>query len=98
MEPYPYPEKDTRERLVKLARERIPASVRYEILVISGDPAERVLNAARDLGADLIVIGTHGRTGLKHLILGSVAERVVRESPVPVLAMHAAPRSQELAC
>ena len=85
MEPYPYVEKDRREQLEKLARERIPAAVRYETLVISGDPAEQVLETARGLDADLIVMGTHGRRGLSHLVLGSVAERVVRESPIPVL-------------
>ena len=37
---------------------------------------------------DLIVMGTHGRTGVKHFLLGSVAERVVRESPIPVLTIH----------
>jgi nucleotide-binding universal stress UspA family protein len=63
--------------------------VRYETLVTRGDPAEQVLNAARSLEADLIVMGTHGRKGLSHLVLGSVAERVVRESPVPVLTAHA---------
>ena len=88
MDPYPYLEKDGCKRLEKLARERIPTVVRYETLVVSGDPAELVLNAARDLDADLIVIGTHGRKGLSHLVLGSVAERVVRESPAPVLAAH----------
>ena len=62
--------------------------MRHEMLVISGDPAEQVLNTARGLDADLIVMGTHGRKGLSHLVLGSVAERVVRESSVPVLTAH----------
>jgi universal stress protein A len=88
MDPYPFAEKDRKEQLVKLARQRIPATVRYETLVTSGDPAEQVLNAARSLEADLIVMGTHGRRGLSHLVLGSVAERVIRESPVPVLTAH----------
>ena len=88
MDPYPFSEKDRQEQLVKLARQRIPATVRYETLVTSGDPAEQVLNAARSLEADLIVMGTHGRRGLSHLVLGSVAERVIRESPVPVLTAH----------
>lgn len=53
-----------------------------------GDPRERILAFAEQAGADLIVIGTHGRTGLSHLILGSVAERVVRTSRVPVLTVR----------
>jgi nucleotide-binding universal stress UspA family protein len=47
-----------------------------------------VLAAREDLSADLIVVGTHGRSGLGHLFLGSVAEHVVRASPVPVLTVH----------
>ena len=89
MDAYPFHEEDRQEELAELARERIPDAVRCETLVMSGDPAERVLETARGLAADLIVMGTHGRRGLSHLVLGSVAERVVRESPVPVLSVHA---------
>jgi len=88
MDPYPYLEKDRQEQLVKLGREKVPAAVRCETLVKSGDPAEQVLNSARALEADLIVMGTHGRTGLGHLVLGSVAEKVARESQIPVLTAH----------
>ncbi|WP_333649085.1 universal stress protein [Candidatus Binatus sp.] len=97
MDPYPYVEKDRREQLEKLAQERIPATVRYEMVVTSGDPAERVLETARGLDADLIVMGTHGRKGLGHLVLGSVAERVVRESPIPVLTVHSTARVRKAA-
>lgn len=95
MDPYPYLEKDRQEQLVKLGRGRIPAVVRYETLVVSGDPAEQVLSTARTLEADLIVMGTHGRKGLGHLVLGSVAERVVRESPIPVMTAHLKERVQK---
>jgi universal stress protein A len=88
MDPYLFHEKDRREQLVNLGRERIPAAVRYETLVMSGDPAEQVLNSARGLDIDLIVMGTHGRKGLSHLVLGSVAEQVVREAQTPVLTAH----------
>jgi universal stress protein A len=88
LDPYPYPEKERKEQLVKHAREKIPGSVRYETLVLNGDPAEQVLGIALSIEADLIVMGTHGRKGLSHLVLGSVAERVVRESPTPVLTVH----------
>jgi len=97
MDIYPFHEKDRQAELAKLARERIPAAVRYETLVISGDAAERVLETVRGLGADLIVMGTHGRSGLSHLVLGSVAERVVRESPVPVMTVHATARDRKAA-
>ena len=92
LDAYPFHEKDRQEELAKLGRERIPAVVRYETLVISGDPAERVLETARALAADLIVMGTHGHRGLGRLVLGSVAERVVRESPLPVLTVRATAR------
>ncbi|HEY2784359.1 MAG TPA: universal stress protein [Fimbriiglobus sp.] len=50
-----------------------------------GAPAEEIVDTAKEWKADLICLGTHGRTGLSHLLLGSVAERVVRLSPCPVL-------------
>jgi len=59
------------------------------ILVRGIDPDEVIVETASDLGCDLIVMGTHGRRGLSHLFLGSVAERVVRMSPAPVLTLRA---------
>jgi nucleotide-binding universal stress UspA family protein len=53
----------------------------------SGAPGDEIVRAAKDSAADLIVMGTHGRSGLPRLILGSVAERVVRTAPVPVLTV-----------
>jgi nucleotide-binding universal stress UspA family protein len=53
-----------------------------------GDAYEGVLAAARELGADLIVMGTHGHTGLKHALIGSTAERVVRLAECPVLTVR----------
>ena len=58
------------------------------VAIVSGHPATRIVEQAQRLGADLIALGTHGRTGLKHLLLGSVAERVLRLSPVPVLTLR----------
>jgi len=54
-----------------------------------GDPCEAILRAARTGSFDLVVMGTHGRTGLAHALLGSVAERVVRQAPCPVLTLRA---------
>jgi nucleotide-binding universal stress UspA family protein len=53
-----------------------------------GDPRAQILAHAAADGVDLIVMGTHGRTGAARLLLGSVAERVVREAPCPVLTIH----------
>ncbi|MBI5523559.1 MAG: universal stress protein [Desulfarculus sp.] len=57
-------------------------------LVACGDPVEKILAYAQAQGIDLIVVGTHGHKGLKHAILGSVAENLVRRSPVPVLTIN----------
>ncbi len=58
-------------------------AVRTSILL--GHPAAEIVRFARERGCDLLVLGTHGRTGLERLVLGSVAERVVRQAPCPVL-------------
>ncbi len=56
-----------------------------------GEPWEQILAAAAEAGADVIVTGTHGRRGAEHAVLGSVAERVVQFSPLPVLTIPARP-------
>lgn len=56
-------------------------------LLRSGDPIEEILAEARRQPHDLIIMGTHGRSGISHLLLGSVAERVIRLAPCPVLAV-----------
>ncbi|MGH7767425.1 MAG: universal stress protein [Candidatus Binatia bacterium] len=70
--------------------------VRYRIE--SGDPFEAILDTAEATRADLIVLATHGRTGIKRLIIGNVAEKVVRHAPCPVLILkpRAARRRQGL--
>ncbi|HPF39296.1 MAG TPA: universal stress protein [Phycisphaerae bacterium] len=58
-----------------------------ECRILSGDPAREVLKLAETAQAELIVMGTHGRTGLSRLLMGSVAEQVVREADCPVLTV-----------
>ena len=53
-----------------------------------GEPATEIVELAREGGYDVVVVGTHGRTGLRHAFLGSVAERVVRRNGCPVLTVH----------
>lgn len=60
-------------------------SVPFEHRLTTGDPAGAIARLAEDEKADLIVMGTHGRTGLTRLLMGSVAEAVVRRAPCPVL-------------
>ena len=80
-------EAETRRRLEAIAQEKL-AEVSHEVFVASGNAAPEILNLAAEQHIDLIVMGTHGRKGVSHFFLGSVAERVVRESLVPVLTIH----------
>ncbi len=81
-------ESAARTKLERLGHQRLKVGTIYELLVIAGDLAAEVLQVATGLGADLIVMATHGRKGLRRLVLGSVAERVVREAPCPVLTVR----------
>ena len=74
----------------------LPAGVRLERRVLHGPPFAGIVRLAREEQVDLIVMGTHGRTGLKHMLLGSVTEKVVRTSPCPVLVVHPRDREFEL--
>ncbi|GDY22118.1 hypothetical protein LBMAG56_34650 [Verrucomicrobiota bacterium] len=77
-----------REQLAAFARSAIPAEIPVDIQVAEGGPYHEINAIARALGTDLIVIGTRGLSGVKHLVLGSTAERVVRHAPCPVLTWH----------
>jgi len=59
--------------------------IRYHIR--RGDPFEAILEASEDLMTELVVLATHGRTGLKRLVIGNVAEKIVRHAPCPVLTV-----------
>jgi universal stress protein A len=85
--PFGKMEAAARSKLEKLARQKIDRKASYEVDVMMGDPGVEVLQLARRLHADLIVMATHGRKGLRRLVLGSIAERVVREAPCPVLTV-----------
>jgi nucleotide-binding universal stress UspA family protein len=64
--------------------------------VVNGSTAKAIVEYAISHGCSLIVMGTHGRTGISHLLMGSVAERVVREAPCPVLTVRQAPAEADL--
>ena len=70
-------------------RERRSLSTSVQDFLEEGDPAAAIVNAAREWPADLIVVGSHGRGGVSRVMLGSVAEAVVRRSPCPVLVVRA---------
>ena len=71
------------------------ASVQVEYLLSEGHPAKEIVKVAKENACDLIVMGTHGRTGIAHLLLGSVAEHVVRHAPCPVLTVRSPRRIPE---
>jgi universal stress protein A len=72
----------------KFCQTKMGDFTRYTTVVVAGIPYEEVLRKARETEASLIVLGTHGRTGIDHLIFGSTAERVVRSATCPVLTIR----------
>lgn len=85
----PLPEEYDRENLEKQLRRVQPPDpgVRVEHRLVAGEPVAEILRAAQEQSCDLIVMGTHGRTGLGRLLMGSVAEHVVRKAPCLVLTL-----------
>ena len=81
----------TEQRLAEHAEAMTRRGLATRFLLRTGTAAEEIGQAATDEGADLIVVGTHGRTGLERLVIGSVAERVVRIAPCPVLTVKPPP-------
>ncbi|MDY0383832.1 MAG: universal stress protein [Geobacter sp.] len=76
--------------LDSFCKENLPDFSNFTTTVVSGVPYEEITRTAQEQDASLIVIGTHGRSGLDHLIFGSTAERVVRSAPCPVLTIRLA--------
>jgi nucleotide-binding universal stress UspA family protein len=72
-----------------LAELKRPPNVAIEHRIVVGHTAEEIVTAAREGHADVVVMGTHGRRGLSHLVLGSIAEKVIRAAPCPVLTVRA---------
>ncbi len=71
------------------------AGANAEGKVLVGYPAEEILNLAEDENVDLIIMGTHGRTGIDRILFGSVAEKVVKSSACPVLTIRPEPHTEE---
>ena len=72
-----------------LHKTRLQSYPNAELLVDFGDPAQQLIKLATDRDMDLIVTSTHGRSGLSHLIMGSVAEKIIRHAPCPVFVVRA---------
>ena len=78
-----------RNNMENFCRENVEGKAEFEIHTRKGTPFLEIIQAARDLQSDLIVMGTHGRTGIDHILFGSTAEKVVRKSPIPVMTVRA---------
>lgn len=81
-------QKAAHHALEKLAADPGLQSLKPRIHVLSGSAHAEILEFAKQREIDLLVVGTHGRTGLSHLFMGSVAEKIVRLAPCPVLTVH----------
>ena len=76
------------QQRIEAVRQRVEdIGVAVKVVMMNGPPAQRIIETAQKESADLIVMGTHGRTGLRHMLIGSVAERVVRHATCPVLVV-----------
>ncbi len=88
-------EASANSKLMKLVEEGFPEGVETSAQVIRGDPAGEIVRAAGDLNTDVIVIATHGLTGWRRLMFGSVAAKVIRMSPCPVISIRFEPDAEE---
>lgn len=81
-------EEGAQKMMEKFCRTHIRDYDNYETYILPGLPFDEIIKHAGVLAADLVVMGTHGRTGLDHMLFGSTAEKVVRKSPVPVMTIR----------
>lgn len=88
-------EQAARAKLTEIAGKQL-LGIKYELMTRIGEPASAILKAQRQLSADVLVIGTHGRRGFSRLFLGSVAEKVIREASCPVLTVRSHPSDKDL--
>lgn len=77
-----------RTELETLAKKEINPNITHQIIIKSGKPFVEIIECASEVDADLIIIATHGHTGVEHLLFGSTAEKVVRKAPCPVLTIR----------
>jgi nucleotide-binding universal stress UspA family protein len=78
----------SQQQLAKLTAKVKSGGVRASGLIMTGDPADQIVRAARTKRADFLVLGTHGRTGLNRFLAGSVAQRVMASAPCPVVTVR----------
>lgn len=81
-------EEGAQKMMEKFCRTHLGDYENYDSFIVPGIPYDEIIKKAGEENADLIVIGTHGRTGLDHVLFGSTAEKVVRKSPIPVMTIR----------
>ena len=81
-------ERERAETAIEKTVDALPDGVAVETSIVEGVPKTTILDVVAEEGMDMVVMGTHGRTGLDHYLIGSVAEKVVRRSPVPVVTVR----------
>jgi len=87
-DPYPVLSEGLKDQLETFAQEHLKGKVPFQALVRTGDPAQMILAVANELQIDAIVMATHGYKGVQRLVIGTVAERVVREAEQPVITIR----------
>lgn len=81
-------DKRAKEELEKLAKNEIHPDIKHQIVIKTGKPFVEIIQTASELDIDLIIIATHGHSGVEHILFGSTAEKVVRKAPCPVLTLR----------
>ncbi|MFA5515713.1 MAG: universal stress protein [Desulfuromonadales bacterium] len=81
-------EEGARKMMEKFCRNHIRNFDNFDTFIVPGIPFDEIIKKGEELSADLIVMATHGRTGLDHMLFGSTAEKVVRKSPIPVMTIR----------
>jgi nucleotide-binding universal stress UspA family protein len=81
-------EEGAQKMMEKFCRTHIRDYDHYESFIMPGIPYEEIIKKGLESSADLIIMATHGRTGLDHVLFGSTAEKVVRKSPIPVMTIR----------
>ena len=81
-------DKRAKEELNKLAKKEIPSDLNVKKIIKTGKPFVEIVETAAEEDVDLIIIATHGHTGVEHILFGSTAEKVVRKAPCPVLTLR----------
>lgn len=81
-------ENKIKEEIDKVAKNFIGEKLQYETIVKTGKPFVEIIETASEINADLIIIATHGKSGVEQILFGSTAEKVVRKAPCPVLTIR----------